>query len=1478
MLEFVVEILNIELICLFRYIISPHEILNFIRKEALLLGLTSIIKCTFSLSDYRKLQKYIVGEYERLCTEVSLSPVYECLNEGVPKASIDDLNARFHIVKNCGKSELEIQSNMDMIYDRIKGKRNRTVFVKGEAGIGKSTWCLQVISTWCKTQTIHSSDAVEFHKKITGIPGSQQFCFAWCKTDKLKPTKPKTQSQSSLDSINESDNEKVPTFDFLFFVILRHIRDKLSILDMIFASELQRLSEFRPLVYRIMKEHSESVLIILDGISEYGQRLDYRGLNQCTVIATTRPWKYDVLCAENTVKIDSVFTIKGLKTDDIPETINNVIGLLNLLKKDSEESVEYNSDDNQSLTKDNDQNLTENCLQHVESIGMAENMTVPLTLLTVIQCWLENRESLPLCLTSSVLRLLKVIILRGEEKIPANYLLSYGTENANCVTLGRITSNVINDEVLTKYLDLFIRLGKLAFEGILLSTSQSLPFTECQILQYITKEELELCLQFGLITKSKMFDSAINKAREVVSFYHGILQELFAALWIVGNDEEVLSKLKIFNGISKLENVLIFLCGLSPSIGSKFTSTLSAICNRDSCVEDSDVALSVCKTGSYDTCVGEIGESVQICESDNWQKLTLLIMKCQKEVDESGGPEEDLYISNGVLKGKLNNCTLKVIKQSKSHLRSLELCYVTLSYQQMSQLCQSISSAVFLQKLDIAIFEIKHIEEDQAHTITLNLSNHNVLKTLKVCDSPEHCIKEIILGNNRNLESIAFVNVAMSQLSWNKCFESLASQNVRSIKLQQLTVDNIVLSIEHFMQLESLILENVAMSQIKLNDNTKLVELGLQNVTMTQSAWNTLFKAVSVTSLGKLTLWNINACCADAKAGNLAMVDTEGMTVESVRNNGCLTGMGLRDASFCSVTLCQSQWDCFSELFRYCWMHSLKLAHVNMKEGVLNLEKLKYLKLLSLNEVSVSEVKFGERLIVPNVSVTSVKMPRSSWESFCAKVLIGKMRTLSLKYLFIPTILDLQFICRLKMIQLKDLQLNDVDIYPFLDLRDVELRRISMPESAWRKVLESIKCQKMTNGMRTFCLESLNFEDAVIDLTSLLELEKLTLLDIKVSALKLGEKRKLIEMNMDKLGMGSVSWYELFRSLQVQTLRCLTITNIDFDDVEIDLETAKALKTLTVACVRASDLKLNCNIRLHKVELEDVTLQIASWPRLFQRLKSLKINKLTLRKLNVGKAIVSTNRLEMLQLIDLELKNIELGSVTSLRDADLRRITMPISAWKKFLESIRCSDMWKGIRTFSLESLNYSEAVIDLTNLLEIEKLKVLDIKVSGLKLGEKSKLTEMLLDKISMPKLAWNALFMALHVKALRHLTMENINIYDVKVNLESAKALTTLKVVSVRAFDLHICSNMSLQTVALENLILHKASWPGLFRRLKPLKLSELTLRSLDIGEAVIRIDKISHLQRLAVTDVNMSDECHTEVNKLLNNVRVHGKKSAR
>ena len=931
---------------------------------------TKCAHCGYILTAARRLQVSLVEEYKRSGVfDVPISPIYDGLNDDLLKVNIDEIYTDLVIVNSEKKKsnpplssndEIPLLSYKDMFSS--KGKSNRAIFLKGEAGVGKSTWCVQLLYAWVKT---HDKD---LEKSV-----DHEIC----------------SSNNSNDKIKDLE-EAVSRFDYLFFVPLRYVKEKTTIKEAIFSSLLERISSQVQTVSSVIENCSDKVLIISDGLDEYTEGLSYEGLNQCTVITTTRPWKYDHICDSNFgQKVDIVLVLKGLHQS----------GIKRLTQRVCKAFIEV-EDKSASLPKVsvNDDHV-EAFLNNAHHCGLTDALKVPLTLIILLETFLE-RGSFSNSRTSNQVMLLEVLIQRGERKMLQSVLEEHVLRNCKGNSLHDYGISLFaENEIMSDYTSLLQKLSKLAFNGILNSQKEeALVFSEKQLSQIFTKDELHLCLKFGLLSQSHYFISMLSKLKQSVSFYHKIVQEFFAAAWIIGNPEAVDVFKKYVTSVSailELENVFLFICGIDAHIGSEITKHF----------------VDVHKTGS------EIGWRVyqnKIVFSQQLIDMTRLMIKGQKEVDLSTKPHEPLYVLDMpytvlTFSGE-ENTILKLLKASVKCLRYLcvrNALGFSLSNNCISELIKVIKHGVKLQQ--IAVYDVfgqvtNSLHADHLQCLQINFSNHTRLYNVVLIVNRCSALYLPILSSLRSLPNLKSLHlVGQDDGPCKSILEVVPSLQ----KLENLTIECIhILGGDLKVQspkMKNLYVRNLNISEsgFIFRNSHELECVSIDGLILSMSGWSKLFRQLGKQSnLIKLEIKNIGkrreglhlSKSVQMKKLCVSFLELPALTV--------CNGTDPEELIFEKVRMPESAWCELFLLFRFRSLKVIQLTDLNIGPAEIDLSKAMKLEEIIIDNVRLCHQNCSKQCQSDN---TLRMQPNSTgWEMYFKtdwEIFFSTLPTRSLRYL-----------------------------------------------------------------------------------------------------------------------------------------------------------------------------------------------------------------------------------------------------------------------------------------------------------------------------------------------------------------------------------------------------------------------------------------------------------------------------------------------
>ena len=754
--------------------------------------------------------------------DISLSPIYEDVYDDTLKVNLDEVYTELKIVKPQKKEELPLCSYKEIFH--TDGSRNRTIIVKGEAGVGKSTWCMQLVQAWTKVHEptyVHSA-------KIHSTPAS------------------------TIDNVIDLE-EAMSAFDFLFFVQLRYVEGKRSIKDIIFSSSLERLSNFQATVRHIIDRYSEKVLIILDGIDEYALNLGYEGLNLCTVISTTRPWKYDIICSRNT-KVDIVLKIAGLDANGVVELAEKFFKVLNY---QTSTSAVDKSNENAIKAK------VDNFMETVRSTGMSDSVKTPLILLIMLETYME-KGYLSSSRTCNLFCLVETLIIRGEQKLSEKEMTKLETLK-ECWSGREKSSNVPDrNETLSEYSCLLQKLSNLAYEGINRTEKEyTLVFSEKELNHYFSQDELQICLRYGLLSKSKQFTSFLARMKVSISFYHKLFQEFFAAMCIVNFSEcfaKFKSSINSIHDVIETENVIYFIHGTNSHLGSHLTRHVVDICNRDPLILEQR---------------NDINSSVVF--PMELHHMSSILLQCQEEVCLSDQPCEPVYASDISVFSNTSrdatDCALKLMSHSKHCLKSLFVQCIQFPLAKCHELLELINESIVLETLVLVmpsfITEANSKDMLQLATLKLDFSRHCAFKNCYLVGRGQSTSSGLLPLVRNFGYTVSLVRLRLRNIG-SECCNTLSNIIVDLKNLEFLFMDHMVFT-EGDLLLQNSKLRTLHMRYVTLKNSSvvlsnvfDLYDVSIKFTEMQRAGWENLLDELKYQpNLENLVIQNVN--CVDGK-------------------------------------------------------------------------------------------------------------------------------------------------------------------------------------------------------------------------------------------------------------------------------------------------------------------------------------------------------------------------------------------------------------------------------------------------------------------------------------------------------------------------------------------------------------------------------------------------------------------------------------
>ena len=579
---------------------------------------SQIFDILLCFSDTSALQEHLIQQYKEATNCVQVMPLND--TEGLPLQKIygsvlieEDLKAVKRTQRlNEPSGRKPLDNFKDIFY--VNDKLAKRIIVCGDAGHGKTVFCLKMIESWSKAKMScrgknEPVDPTGMGKHIQEDEGSEigndnslesktdnllQKCMSNGKRnvhDKESMPKFSIPSDSSL-SIHDERSSLVgidegkelqsclSKFDLVFYIPLRHGKHGTSsIVDLVCESVPECDEEMERKIRQLLRDKSTPCLVILDGLDEWRAPdtcrnrgfPDNDGLVNCSVLCTMRPWRMVNLQLGLDSSRDKVVQILGLKGESIAKVISNILvnfyGLI-------------------STSPTYEQKLKTFCknakLQGLENI--------PLMLAASCLVWYEEDEE---CSSSSetyqgtsdfmtllYVKLLKIMISRAAKK---HDVITSCKKQQTQSTLKNKPQILSKFRDLIIFIEVLIPVGRLALQD-LMSEEMHLVFDKDEIEDDIGEWKVDLALKAGVLSQAKAPGKSYQE-RVSVSFFHKSFQEFMAALYMVCGESEALvsfhTHCNTIDKVMELSNMIMFVCGLDPVVGCQLSKLVKDVVNNN---------------------------------------------------------------------------------------------------------------------------------------------------------------------------------------------------------------------------------------------------------------------------------------------------------------------------------------------------------------------------------------------------------------------------------------------------------------------------------------------------------------------------------------------------------------------------------------------------------------------------------------------------------------------------------------------------------------------------------------------------------------------------------------------------------------------------------------------------------------------------------------------------------------------------------
>ena len=477
-----------------------------------------------------------------------------------------------------------LDSVRGVFYVRDGGEKLSTrIMIKGEAGSGKSVFCLKLVESWCQLRQSGKREHVcEKHSEL----------IRQLEKDKDLP--------ELLDQLCSGRTRRLPDipcttcemgrclsqFDLLYYVPLRDAtQGKTSVLDLVCDAVCYKRERFIARTKRLLDRDDIRCLIVLDGVDEWQNPPSFNGLPtsdgislKCVLLWTMRPWKLVHLQLKQKHD-DHIVTVGGLMPFSVAKVIENILSRFHGL----------NGEELKSRFLAYCKKVTDKTLEGI--------MRMPMILIAACHLWHREKaissskssdSEQSFSKTHLYLSLLDLMIqnaVRKQESIEQNSVASLLSDKDYNPPFRTDLPEILKIfHHVSHFIDMLLPFCELAFTD-LMSAETKLVFNKGQLERQLGKSHVDLAHRLGLISQAKV-RSDIGRPQNVsVSFYHKSVQELLAAMYMTcGNRDAVTSFCDYCSTLEKVmetANITMFVMGLDPSFGCRICEHITNIINSD---------------------------------------------------------------------------------------------------------------------------------------------------------------------------------------------------------------------------------------------------------------------------------------------------------------------------------------------------------------------------------------------------------------------------------------------------------------------------------------------------------------------------------------------------------------------------------------------------------------------------------------------------------------------------------------------------------------------------------------------------------------------------------------------------------------------------------------------------------------------------------------------------------------------------------
>ena len=578
------------------------------------------------------MQVRLIKEYEGAIRNIQVMPVDE--DEGLPLSEIygsvlveEDLTAlkkTRRLDEPSGSNTLK--SVKDLFY--AQDKLARRILLEGEAGHGKTVFCLKALDCWSKAKSSGrgAGEGKGGGSVETKVIGKQQTEGARDSgshrgIDNRFCSLKEGRNPAQISTVKKEDEQLqncLSLFDLVFYVPLRHAKQGTSsITDLVCGSMSECDKNTEQLIKQMLRDGQIKCLVILDGLDEWRAPDTYRvqgfpdsdGLVNCSLLCTMRPWRMVNLRLGLDSTCDKVVRILGLKSSSIEKVISNVLvhfyGLKpsTVLYKDkfwrfrrkaklpdlkslmkiplmlTASCLVWNEEDDTSNKTGIDQE------DRGDSDSDSDSYSDSYSDLYSDSDTSDLNESDPAAsyfMTFFYLKLEEITITRAENKhgIVKSFLVEKRQKPERSLYVPNI---LLGFQQIIDFIEILKLVGRLALQD-LVSEEPHLVFPRNKLEREIGHSTVELALTAGILSQTKAPGLSYQQ-RVSLSFYHKSIQEFIAALYMTCGGTEALTSFRTHcntvDKVMELSNMIMFVLGLDPVVGCQLSEVINHVSDND---------------------------------------------------------------------------------------------------------------------------------------------------------------------------------------------------------------------------------------------------------------------------------------------------------------------------------------------------------------------------------------------------------------------------------------------------------------------------------------------------------------------------------------------------------------------------------------------------------------------------------------------------------------------------------------------------------------------------------------------------------------------------------------------------------------------------------------------------------------------------------------------------------------------------------